>query len=239
MTLSPRVGILGGTFDPIHLGHLAAARAAHRALGLTSVRFLPAGRPPHRTDSPHADEYHRLEMIRRAICEMPEWEVSDLELRRHAPSYTWDTLAALHAEGLAPTQIFFITGADAFAEIATWYRYPDVLDAAHFVVITRPGISLDTVRHRLPTLAARMVTPQSAADPALPRIILVEAETPDVSSTEIRARAARGESLETCVPPAVAAYITAHRLYREAGAATASSAARVPARGAAAPGDGD
>jgi nicotinate-nucleotide adenylyltransferase len=208
------VGLLGGTFDPIHLGHLAAARAAQLALDLEVVRFIPAARPPHRPDSPRASEYHRVEMIRRAICDTAGWEVSDLELRRHGPSYTWDTLTALHATGLSPTQIFFITGADAFAEIATWHRYPAVLDAAHFVVITRPGMSLASVRDRVPTLVPRMVTPADVAAAATTRIITVESNTPNVSSTDIRARAARGESLESLVPPAVAAYIEEQQLYR-------------------------
>jgi nicotinate-nucleotide adenylyltransferase len=213
MTMRPRVGLLGGTFDPIHLGHLAAARAAQRALDLDGVRFIPSARPPHRPDQPRASEYHRVEMIRRAIDGVAGWELSDLELRRHGPSYTWDTLVALHASGLAPSQIFFITGADAFAEIATWYRYPAVLDAAHFVVITRPGISLQTVRDRVPALVPRMTTPDRVADAATTHIIAVEALTPDVSSTEIRARAARGEALDDCVPAAVAAYIREHQLY--------------------------
>jgi nicotinate-nucleotide adenylyltransferase len=214
MSLRPRVGLLGGTFDPIHLGHLAAARAAHTALDLDTVRFIPAARPPHRADSPHAAEYHRVEMIRRAICDVAGWEVSDLELRRHGPSYSWDTLQALRQQGLSPLQIFFITGADAFAEIATWHRYPDLLDAAHFVVVTRPGISLEAMRARIPGLVNRMITPATLADPATTRIIIVESNTPDVSSTEIRARAARGDALDDLVPPAVAAYIAQQQLYR-------------------------
>ena len=214
MSSRPHVGLLGGTFDPIHLGHIAAAQAAQSAVALDQVRFIPAARPPHRTDSPHAAEHHRVEMIRRAICDAPGWGMSDLELRRQGPSYTWDTLASLHAEGMSSTQIFFITGADAFAEISTWHRYPEILDAAHFIVITRPGTSLNAVRARVPALVARMVTPSEVATAATPRIVAVTAHTPDVSSTNIRQRAARGESLDNLVPPAVAAYIAEHRLYR-------------------------
>lgn len=213
MSPRPRVGLLGGTFDPIHVGHLAAARAAHQALALDAVRFIPSARPPHRPDSPRASEYHRLEMIRRAIDDVAGWEVSELELRRHGPSYTWDTLVSLHESGLAPTQIFFITGADAFAEIATWHRYPAVLEAAHFVVITRPRTTLDSVRQRVPVLTSRMVPPDAVTSSQTTRIIPLEARTPDVSSTEIRERAARGDSLDTLVPPAVAAYIRDNRLY--------------------------
>ena len=213
MTVRPRVGLLGGTFDPVHEGHLAAAAAAQQALALDSVRFIPAARPPHRQDSPRASEYHRVEMIRRAICDRAGWEVSDLELRRQGPSYTWDTLSSLHREGLEPAQIFFITGADAFVEISTWYRYPDILDAAHFVIITRPGLSLDAVRARVANLVPRMSAAAEIDHAAGTRIVPIEAPTPDVSSTEIRARAARGGSLTNLVPSAVAAYIREHQLY--------------------------
>ena len=209
----PRVGLLGGTFDPIHHGHLALARVAQGTLQLKEIRFLPAARPPHRPDSPRASEYHRVEMIRRAVAGCAGWEVCDLDLRRDGPSYTFDTLSALHQEGLSPLQIFFITGVDAFAEIATWHRYPAVLDAAHFAVVTRPGFSLASLRARLPSLAARFAAPRDVADSSTPLIVLIEADTPDVSSTEIRRRARQGESLEGFVPPAVAAYISHHHLY--------------------------
>ncbi|HUE86952.1 MAG TPA: nicotinate-nucleotide adenylyltransferase [Vicinamibacterales bacterium] len=209
----PRVGLLGGTFDPIHHGHLAAARAAQHTLGLDQVRFIPSARPPHRPDSPQASEYHRVEMIRRAIEDGAGWEVSDLELRRHGPSYTYDTLTTLNGDGLSPSQIFFITGSDAFAEIASWHRYPDVLDLAHFVVVGRPGFSIEALRRRVPALANRMIEPADLAVSSTPQVILVEAETPDVSSTAIRERAARRESLEGLVPPAVSAYISQHGIY--------------------------
>lgn len=210
----PRVGLLGGTFDPIHNGHLSLARAAQGPLQLDGIRFIPSARPPHRPDSPQASEYHRVEMIRRATAAAAGWEVCDLELRRDGPSYTFDTLSALRREGLSRLQIFFITGVDAFAEIATWHRYPDVLDAAHFAVVTRPGFPLQLLRDRLPSLAGRFAAPADVAHASTPLIVLIEGDTPDVSSTEIRRRAARGESLEGFVPSAVAAYISQHHLYR-------------------------
>lgn len=214
MSARPRVGLIGGTFDPIHAGHLAAARAVHRTLGLDSVRFIPSAQPPHRTDSPRASGYHRLEMVRLAVAETPGWEVSDLELQRHGPSYTFDTLTTFARAGLTPVQMFFITGADAFIEIATWHRYPDVLDAAHFVVVTRPGTTLDTLRMRLADLAPRMTDADAGLRANTPRIILIEADTPDVSSTGIRKRIAEGTSIDGLVPRAVAAYIDRNSLYR-------------------------
>ena len=138
----------------------------------------------------------------------------DIELARPGASYTFDTLTALRKQDEG-SQFFFITGADAFAEIATWWRYPDVLGLANFVVVARSGSSLDELRSRLPELEPRMVGSPDAhlGKPARPAIFLVNAQTPDVSSTEIRSRAARGEMLAGLVADPVASHIAAHRLY--------------------------
>ena len=213
-----RLGLIGGTFDPIHNGHLAAAAAAQRTLALDRLRFIPSARPPHRTDTPRASEYHRMQMVTLAVADTPGWEISDLEIAREGPSYTYDTLVTIaQADHLAPAEMFFITGADAFADIATWHRYPDVLDQANFAVVARPGTTLETLRRRVPQLAARMTTPQAPVGNE-PRIILLAAQTPNLSSTEIRQRVKRGESIDGLVPAAVAAYIDQNLLYRTAGA---------------------
>jgi nicotinate-nucleotide adenylyltransferase len=141
------------------------------------------------------------------------WEVSDQELQRDGPSFTIDTLAAQQRDGLSPLQLFFIIGADAFAEIASWHRYPAVLDAANFAVVARPGTALEDMRGRLPALRDRMAAPSAATTAQTTQIFLIEADTPNVSSTDIRRRAARGESLDGQVTPAVAAYIAQHSLY--------------------------
>ena len=128
-----------------------------------------------------------------AALDEPGWTVSDVEIERDGPSFTYDTLQTARASGLSASQIFFITGADAFAEIATWSRYPAVLDLAHFVVVARPGTTLAAITSRLPDLdrsRACVGRRQSAAGATA--ILLVEAATPDVSSTAIRGRAARG-----------------------------------------------
>jgi nicotinate-nucleotide adenylyltransferase len=208
-----RLGVLGGTFDPVHLGHVAVGRAAAAALALDEVRLVPSRLPPHRT-GPHASGYHRFAMAALSAADEPRWTVSDSELLRDGPSYSFDTLTALAAaEGLAASQIFFLIGADAFAEIATWSRYPAVLDLAHFVVVTRPGTPLDAVRARVPALAGRFTTPDQAATTGPTRVVALEAATPDVSSTAIRARAARGEALSGLVTRPVAQYIQRHGLY--------------------------
>jgi nicotinate-nucleotide adenylyltransferase len=210
-----RLGLLGGTFDPIHYGHLDAAAAARDALALDEIRLLPAHDPPHRPIEPRATPFHRFALVALAIDGLTGYSASDTELLREGPSYTIDTLRAVHRQGWEPRQIFFILGSDAFAEIPTWYAFPEVLDAAHFVVIARPGVSLDTAIERAPALRARL---RLAADVRAKTgektaIVLVEAHTRDVSSTAIRARIAAGGPLDDLVPPAVARHIRAHHLY--------------------------
>jgi nicotinate-nucleotide adenylyltransferase len=220
MTSRARIGILGGTFDPVHLGHVETALAAQRALHLDRVLLLPSGAPPHRTQQPSVSRFHRFAMVALAVTGQPSLQASDLESGEAGPSYTYETLARLQADGLKPSQIFFITGADAFAEIATWSRYPLVLDMATFVVVSRPGSPAGGLRGTMPALANRMRL--DAPPPGQIAIVLVDAPTPDVSSTEIRRRLEAGGSLEGLVPPAVATYIDQHGLYSRAGA-TAST----------------
>ncbi len=124
MISAARLGILGGTLDPVHTGHVETALAARHALALERVILMPSHIPPHRTTQPVASAYHRFAMAALAVNGVAGLEAWDMELCAPGPTYTADTLARLHADGLRPSQIFFITGADAFAEIATWSRYP-------------------------------------------------------------------------------------------------------------------
>ena len=208
-----RIGVLGGTLDPIHLGHLDTAAAARTALALERILIVPSHVPPHRTP-PLASAYHRFAMAALAVNGLAGFRVSDDELCAPGPSFTADTLTRLHARGLTRAQIFFITGADAFAEIATWRRYPEVLDLAQFVVISRPGFAASALPDKLPGLADRMTRAgggdQTAADAS---IFLVDAATRDISSTHVRARLARGEGVSGLVPDAVEAHIVQHGLY--------------------------
>ena len=206
MTAGPRVGILGGTFDPIHLGHLEAASAAQRALSLDRVLLLPSRTPPHRSAEPRASVFHRFAMAALAASERG-MSVSDIELRREGPSYTALTLEALHRDGLAPAHLFFITGSDAFAEVASWYDYPRILELANFVVVSRPGAPRPSELIPNPDSLRPQVTPTA------PGVFSVEASTPDVSSTDIRRRVGAGESIDGLVPSSVAGHIRRHRLY--------------------------
>ena len=209
-----RLGLLGGTFDPFHFGHLDAADAAQRALALDEMLVVPSHDPPHRPIDPHASAYHRFALVSLAIDGRDNWRTSDIEVARPGPSYSADTLRALHATGWARTQIFFILGADAFADIATWREYPAVLDLANFAVVARPGTTLDAAASRIRELRPRMRTATgAAAQGAHTGIFLVEARTRDISSTAIRARLSAGLPIDDLVPPAVARHITQHRLY--------------------------
>jgi nicotinate-nucleotide adenylyltransferase len=214
---SGRIGILGGTFDPVHEGHMAAADAACRALALDRVVLMPSHQPPHRPAEPLASAFHRFAMVSLATSARPHLVASDLELGRPGPSFTSDTLGDLHRSGFQASQLFFIIGTDAFAEIAAWHDYPALLELAHFVVIARPGKSFASLHDRLPALAPRMRTvggdPDGSPDAGSCAIFLVDAATPDVSSTEIRDRAARRLSLAGLVAPEVERHIRKHGLY--------------------------
>jgi nicotinate-nucleotide adenylyltransferase len=225
VTDARRTGILGGTFDPIHLGHLALADAVLSALSLDRVLLLPSRVPPHRSHEPLASPFHRFAMAALAAAGHPGLVLSDIELLREGPSYTADTLRALHAEGHAPESLYFLIGADAFAEIATWREFPGVLNLAHFVVCARPGSPLTEVAARVPEVASRRITvvgsretlPAPGApglDPArLTRVHFLDTDTPAVSSTQIRAARRAGRPVTGLVPPEVDHYIRRHGLY--------------------------
>jgi len=220
MNHGARIGILGGTLDPIHFGHLDTALAAREALGLERVVIVPSRVPPHRPQQPLASAFHRFAMAALAVNGVEGLSVSDIELTTPGPSYTADTLGRIaDALGLQASQIFFITGADAFAEIETWSRYPEVLDLANFVVVSRPGVPVGTLRQRLPTLKSRMRLPLRRGDsndqPPGTSIFLVDAPTTDASSTEIRRRLGAALPLHGLVPSAIEHHIQQHRLYMQ------------------------
>ncbi len=211
-----RLGILGGTFDPVHLGHVDAASAVRRALRLAEVRLIPTRVTPHRTREPQASAGHRLAMVELAVEGMDGLSASAVELRSEDPSYTSLMLEKLSKTGLQPWQLFFITGADAFAEIATWHNYPDVLDRSHFVVVSRKGLRASDLPRQLPDLASRIRHP-NRADGRQPYdttgIWLVDHDTRDISSSDVRWRLALGQSIDGLVNRSVSAYISRHHLY--------------------------
>ena len=217
-----RTGILGGTFDPIHQGHLDAAHVVRRVLQLHEVLLIPARVAPHRAVlPPRASAYHRFAMLALATAGQETLPICDVELRSADPSYTSLTLQQLALAGYDPAQLFFITGADAFAEIATWYDFPAVLDHGHFAVVSRPGYPVNQLQSRLPDLASRMRNVSDAIASKVHiegctakfSIWLIDAPTSDASSSDIRRRLAAGKPLAGLTPPDVETYIRRHRLY--------------------------
>lgn len=208
-----RIGIMGGTFDPIHWGHLEAAFAAETALNLQRLLVITSNVPPHR-DPPRASGYHRFAMVALAVAGRNGWRASDLELRLDSESYTADTLKQFHDRGYAPAELFFILGADAFTEIQSWKDFPHVLESAHFAVVSRPGYPVGDLPHRLPRLAERMVKPPLDAISHLdPMIVLIDSPTSKVSSSEIRDKRANGGTIAGLVPDPVRHHIEQHGLY--------------------------
>jgi len=211
--MSRRIGILGGSFDPFHNGHVDLGTVAQQALALTRMFVIPSHIPPHRPQ-PMASSFHRFAMAAMAVAGRPGWRVTDLELRFGAPSYTSSTLQRFRERGYAPSDLFFVIGADAFSEIGTWRDYPNILDAAHFAVVSRPGFPVSELPHRLPQLTSRMVRPLVDQWTAMdPLILLIDAPTADVASTAIRRRVAEGQSIAGLVPPSVQQHIEQHGLY--------------------------
>jgi len=201
-----RVGILGGTFDPIHYGHLVIAEQVREALGLDRVLFVPARIPPHKQDEEIAAAADRAAMVELAIAGNPAFVISRIELERDGPSYTADTLEALAGEaarGGVARDFFFILSSEALASLHAWHDPDRILSLCRLAVVPRPGTPLPTG----PELAARF---GDRAD----RIVAVETVPVANSASDVRDRAAAGRSIRYLVPPAVEAYIREHRLYR-------------------------
>ncbi|SRR5450759_292082 len=197
---------MGGTFDPIHIGHLVTAEEARCQFELDKVIFIPSARPPHKTDSPHSPASDRLRMVELAISRNPFLEVSDMELGREGLSYTVDTLRELHRIHGLGAELFFITGADAILEILTWKDPAELLAEAKFIAATRPGFPLETLREALPER-------NSGGEIALESVYSMEIPALAISSTDIRARATEGRPFRYLVRDAVWEYIKAKGLY--------------------------
>lgn len=197
-----RLGIMGGTFDPIHLGHLHVARVALREAALDSVLFLPDGDPPHK--QPGASGADRLKMTQLAVEQDPAFWVSDMELRRPGRTYTVDTLKALLQEDPA-RELHYLIGADTLFQFPSWKTAHKVATLCSMLVVPRPGTDLDEVRWFMRKLFADFGLRSS----------LLSQPGPDISSTQIRERVKAGEDITALVPRAVALYITENGLYRE------------------------
>jgi nicotinate-nucleotide adenylyltransferase len=210
----PPIGVFGGTFDPIHFGHLRLAEEMADTLGLERVLFIPAGQPPHR-DAPRTPAKHRLAMVRRALTGNPCFEVDDREVSNPAPSYTVDTLTALRAARGSAQPIWLMLGADAFMGLASWHEWRALFDLANIVVATRQGtpeLDIKALPEPLRGAAAPRLVRDVSTDPA-GRILLRRMTPLDISATAIRATLSERRSVRYLLPDAVLDYIHEHRLY--------------------------
>jgi len=198
-----RLGVFGGTFDPIHHGHLVAAEEVRGRLNLDKVLFVPAGLPPHKLDLDISPTRHRIAMLKLAIDSNPGFALSRVDVDRHGPCYTVDTLALLHAEYGPDAELFFIMGMDSLADLLIWRSPERIIRLARIVVVGRPGFQADVDE-------LDKVLPGAAQ-----RITIVDTPLIEVSSSDIRMRVREGLPIRYQVPEAVEAYIREHGLYAD------------------------
>jgi nicotinate-nucleotide adenylyltransferase len=215
---SAPVGILGGTFDPIHYGHLRLSQEVGEGLKLGEVRFVPSGTPPHRT-APRISALERLEMVRIAVRDNPLFSIDEREIQRSGPGYTVDTLTELRRE-IGPTRpLCLLVGADAFLDLATWSRWHELFGLAHIVVAHRPGFPVDTWQDRMPQPLAREYASRMLRQPLAVHlapaggIAVVAIAALDISATRIRDCIAAGTSPRYLLPDSVLDYIQTRQLY--------------------------
>jgi nicotinate-nucleotide adenylyltransferase len=196
-----RIGVLGGTFDPVHNGHLSIANALRAALDLERVVWVPAGRPPHKTGQIVSRDRDRLAMLELALAGSATDEISTIDIDRAGPSYTADTLEIL-AERFGPARLFFLMGEDSLRDLPTWHDPERLLRVAELAVAARPGVdaNLGSVARQVPAVQQR--------------VHVVPTEEIAISSSEIRRRARENQSIQGLVPAPVEAYIRDHGLYR-------------------------
>lgn len=209
-----RVGLLGGTFDPVHCGHLELAEKAMEEFGLVKVLFLPTASPPHKITDNVGSFEHRVKMIRLAIKDDARFALLEIESEIPAPNYTIDTLSLLLQNRDNEREFVFIIGIDAFLELHLWKNHQRVLSTIHFIIAARAGYRKDELLAYLKLLKYKKNGNHWYNDASLKKIYYLNCDITNVSSSEIRQKLAAGESLEEVVPHNVMRYITRHNLYR-------------------------
>jgi len=209
---------MGGTFDPIHLGHLRSAEEICQAFRLSRLEFMPARIPPHKKGRPLTAISHRIQMLREAIRGTAYFAVSEAEARRQGVSYLVDTLHAFRSEHGSRTSLFFIMGMDSFREMGTWHRYPELFSLSDFIVTGRPGYERPSIADLLPEEIARTFRATQPEGSVLEhesgrRIHFQQITHLDISATRIREWVRQGKSVRYLVPESVLEYIRKHRLY--------------------------
>ncbi len=203
--MNERIGLYGGSFDPIHFGHLISARCIAERFDLSRVILIPSARPPHKQDSKVTDPQHRLAMTRLVVEDDPLFEVSDAELLRAGPSYTFDTVEHLRKRFGNSAELFWFIGGDTLPELPTWYRIAELVKRARIVTAARPGWEAP----------AKSVLAEAVGDEHAQGLLQDRCATPaiDISSSDIRMRVGAGRSIRYLLPMAARAYISTHRLY--------------------------
>jgi nicotinate-nucleotide adenylyltransferase len=196
-----RIGILGGTFDPPHIGHLVIAEEARQKLGLAKVYFVPAREPPHKRGEPVSPLQDRIAMLRLALKDHPFFAVSLAEAMRPGPSYTVDTMKQLLDEFPPATELYFVMGMDSLAALPTWHEPSKLIDLCTLAVLKRPGYSanMDELEKKIPGLASR--------------VVFIPAPELEISSSDLQSRVRGGLSIAYMVPGCVAEYVAEHHLY--------------------------
>lgn len=208
-----KIGIFGGTFDPIHIGHLRMALELKEQLGLDEMRLLPCHQPPHR-DAPQVSSAQRVEMLRIALQDCPELQLDERELQRDKPSYTYDTLLELRAELGSEVSLVLCMGEDAFAGLPNWYCWQELIRLAHIVVIARSGWAIPDSGDARDLLNKHQRELKSLDCEPAGSIVLQSPRLLPISATEIRQQIQAGKSAQFLVPDAVWNYIKANQLYR-------------------------
>lgn len=211
-----RIGLFGGTFNPIHMGHLRGAEEIREAFSLEEVVFIPAALPPHKVTEKLMEAHHRLEMVKRAVQKNPYFSTSDVELRRSGKSYSIDTIR--YFQERHPNSLFFILGRDAFVEIETWKDFQHLFSLCNFIVMTRPGFQGISSPSSLPgsLIPAFRYDPEDGVwiHTSGSKLFFKEIVFLDISSTKVRELIEKGGSVKYLVPPEVEAYLQEHSLYR-------------------------
>lgn len=201
----PVRGVIGGTFDPPHIGHLILAEFARAELGLSEVVFIPASEPPHKTEQEVLPVEHRLAMVRLAIATNPHFVLSKIDIERPGPNYTVETLQLLRQRWGETVEIFFIMGLDSLVDFPTWYQPEQIIRLCRLAVMARPGYQVD------------MAALERAVPGISDRLVFIPAPLIGISSTNIKERVRRGETIKYLVPHAVEIYIHDHHLYLDQG----------------------
>jgi nicotinate-nucleotide adenylyltransferase len=202
--MTARVGVLGGTFDPPHIGHLVIAQQALTQLNLSQVIFAPSRQPPHKMGQAITSIEHRLEMVRLAIGADPCFALSRVDVDREGPTYSVDALRILREGWDKDTEIYFLMGMDSLASILSWHKPAELIRLCKLAVFARPGFNadIDALEKKLPGIRGR--------------VVFLSAPPLEISATEIQRRVHAGESIRDLVPPMVAEYIETNGLYRTA-----------------------